>query len=306
MHSSAGASPRASKVAAEAGAGGAYTAAVDLYATSTPASGADAVRAEYDQAAGEGESHEDLTGQKWHVIEVGAGAPVVFFHDLFDSAPIWTPVIDSIAIDWRCIAVDLPGHGESDPLAPGTHFDDLLDDLTELFDMLGVIRPVLVGHGLGAALATALDAVTACARAVVGIAPDPLATPARARVEGISDPDFVDTYFPSLFSEAFFHEQPGLAHERRAALERIVADDIEPLAAAIDAADTGRFTPRPGIARATVLAEHDASVPATKPAAFDEGEVVTVPGVGHSVPIEAPRALTKILTDFLQRELIAA
>src|SRR5947209_17613651 len=88
--------------------------------------------------------------------ECGTGFPVVFVHGLTFNRGTWKPIIDRLADRFRCIAVDLPGHGESVGL-PRT-MEDVARQVVDLFTDLGIERPVLVGHSLGALLVTMLAA----------------------------------------------------------------------------------------------------------------------------------------------------
>src|SRR5687768_9383782 len=65
------------------------------------------------------------THQRWvwvqdrpaNVIEIGSGPPIVFVHGLSGSWQNWLEQLPEFARDHRCIAVDLPGFGES-PMPP--------------------------------------------------------------------------------------------------------------------------------------------------------------------------------------------
>jgi hypothetical protein len=43
----------------------------------------------------------------------GMGRPIIFVHGLTYDRRIWRPIVDLLSADFTCIAVDLPGHGES-------------------------------------------------------------------------------------------------------------------------------------------------------------------------------------------------
>jgi pimeloyl-ACP methyl ester carboxylesterase len=45
--------------------------------------------------------------------ECGTGFPVVFIHGLTFNRSTWRPILDRLAGRFRCVAVDLPGHGGS-------------------------------------------------------------------------------------------------------------------------------------------------------------------------------------------------
>jgi pimeloyl-ACP methyl ester carboxylesterase len=94
-----------------------------------------------------------LAGVSTAVLEGGTGSPVVLLHSSGEFAALWSRVIPDLVTTHRVIAPDLPGHGAS------TRVDGELDAgrvLTWLGDLIGrtcASPPVVVGHGLGGAVA---------------------------------------------------------------------------------------------------------------------------------------------------------
>lgn len=76
----------------------------------------------------------------------GSGPTVVFLHGVTLDLGIWSAQVEEFGDRWRCIAVDLRGHGGSAPLEPGY---DPTADLLGVVDEAGVDRCVLVGLSLG-------------------------------------------------------------------------------------------------------------------------------------------------------------
>ena len=77
----------------------------------------------------------------------GEGPPVVFVHGVTFSARSWLPIVERLE-GYRSIVVDLPGHGGSARAAVSQRA--LVTQLFELTRRLGLQRPVLVRHSLGA------------------------------------------------------------------------------------------------------------------------------------------------------------
>jgi pimeloyl-ACP methyl ester carboxylesterase len=96
--------------------------------------------------------------------ERGTGVPVVFIHGLTFSRRTWEPLLDRLSGRLRCVAVDLPGHGGS-PGLPGS-LEDVSRQLHALLTDQGIARPVVVGHSIGAAIATIYAAAFPVAGAV--------------------------------------------------------------------------------------------------------------------------------------------
>jgi len=81
----------------------------------------------------------------------GRGVPVVLLHGLTFERRSWDPIVDRLGDDVQCIAVDLPGHGQS--RGSGMPLEQLAAILRRQLDELGVDRPVIVGHSMSGGLA---------------------------------------------------------------------------------------------------------------------------------------------------------
>ncbi len=90
-------------------------------------------------------------GAEIHVLEKGAGPPVLFLHGNPDSGDMWSGVIDRLSDRFRCIAPDLPGFGRSGvPANFETSLDGLARFVGEFVSAYGLEGPIdLVMHDLG-------------------------------------------------------------------------------------------------------------------------------------------------------------
>jgi pimeloyl-ACP methyl ester carboxylesterase len=86
---------------------------------------------------------------------VGSGPPLVLLHGVGHRRQAWNAVLDRLTPHREVILVDLPGHGESPPLQTNGRpsLQVLLDEVTGLFDELGLDRPSVAGNSLGGRLA---------------------------------------------------------------------------------------------------------------------------------------------------------
>lgn len=93
---------------------------------------------------------------KTHVLLSGAedGVPVVFVHGNFSAATYWEETMLALPAEFRCIAPDLRGYGDTeDLLVDGRRgARDWSDDLKALSDTFGDQPGHLVGWSLGAAV----------------------------------------------------------------------------------------------------------------------------------------------------------
>jgi pimeloyl-ACP methyl ester carboxylesterase len=91
-----------------------------------------------------------------HYRTAGSGQPVMLFHINQQSSALMIELITALAPHCRPIAIDYPGHGDSDHLAAQPSINDYARWTTEAMDALGVQRAVAMGEAMGAAVATAL------------------------------------------------------------------------------------------------------------------------------------------------------
>lgn len=92
-----------------------------------------------------------------HYTRTGGAKPaLVLAHGVTDSGLCWTPVAEKLAVDYDVVMVDARGHGQSE--APATGYDAATQaaDLAGLIDELGLRRPAVMGHSMGAVTALAL------------------------------------------------------------------------------------------------------------------------------------------------------
>ncbi len=111
----------------------------------------------------------------------GAGPRLVLMHPLGADRRVWRPVVGRLTAHRECIAVDLPGFGESPPLPGHAHPRDLAAAVGTLLRELGIApgEVHVAGNSLGGwvALESALrgDAASVTAIAPAGLWPRPLA-----------------------------------------------------------------------------------------------------------------------------------
>ena len=80
--------------------------------------------------------------------------PVLFLHGFGGDLDNWLFNLDAVAAAVPVIALDLPGHGQSDVRLPGAGtLADLADFVLHFLDHLGLERVHVVGHSMGGAIA---------------------------------------------------------------------------------------------------------------------------------------------------------
>lgn len=93
-------------------------------------------------------------GVRIRIAESGEGRPVVLIHGNFASRRWWYEQLDAPPPGLHLIAPDLPNFGASDPLPGRPDVAGYAEALTSLLDALRLDAAVLVGHSMGAAVAS--------------------------------------------------------------------------------------------------------------------------------------------------------
>ena len=138
-------------------------------------------------------------GQRTSYLDAaGAGASaetILFIHGAGMSAQSWTEQLRGLRLHLRAVAIELPGHGASDP-GPNLTLEGYADIAATLIETLGVGPVFVAGHSLGGGVALMIAArrpdlvkglvlVSSCARlpqnntgmdALLGYVPRPLRT----------------------------------------------------------------------------------------------------------------------------------
>ncbi|NUO56314.1 MAG: alpha/beta hydrolase [Hamadaea sp.] len=86
------------------------------------------------------------------------GPPVLLVHGNCSSAAYWAPLLRHLPEQWRIVAPDLRGYGDTEtaPVDATRGLKDFSDDLAALLDVLGLASVVVVGHSMGGGIATQL------------------------------------------------------------------------------------------------------------------------------------------------------
>jgi N-formylmaleamate deformylase len=82
--------------------------------------------------------------------------PLVLAHGVTDAGPCWTAVAEALAAEYDAIMVDARGHGYSDAPERGYGPVEQAVDLAGVIAALGLQRPAILGHSMGAATALVL------------------------------------------------------------------------------------------------------------------------------------------------------
>ena len=246
---------------------------------------------------------------KLNVEISGSGATaLLYLHYWGGSARTWRPVIDALPDGDRHIALDLRGWGDSAKPDAGYALADMADDVRGMIDLLGLDRYVLVGHSMGGKLAQYLasDRPTGLLGLVLVAPSPPLPLPLDAPQRDAIAHAYDDAASIGVTLDRVLTAGP-LPHALRS---QVVEDSLRGAGAA------KRAWPHGAMAEDITDRARDIAVPVTvvsgeldrvdPPAALlthllpfiPQAVLETVPGRGHLLPLEAPRAVAQAIRRF--------
>ncbi|GAA6194493.1 alpha/beta hydrolase [Phaeobacter sp. NW0010-22] len=246
--------------------------------------------------------------------DTGTGAPVLLIHGVGMQSASWGPQIDTLSATHRVIAVDMPGHGGSDPLPEAAELPDFVAWLFAVVTALDLGPVSLAGHSMGALIAGGFAAeypnMVARVAVVNGVyrrnAAARAAVEARAAEIKQGKVD-LETPLTRWFGDS---AQDQIARDQVAGW--LSAVDMSGYATAYGAFARGDSTYADAWGRVTcpMLALTGDGDPNSTPemsqamaAAAQNGAAKVITGHRHMVNLTAPNEVTAILQDWLSRSL---
>lgn len=244
-----------------------------------------------------------------------AGLPVVLLHGYTDSRQSYRPLLATLPVGLRLIAVSHRGHGDSDK--PASRYDaaELAADVAHFMDALAIDRAVIVGHSMSSQVAqrfAALHPERTRALILIGAFTNLTGHPAAdALREGVAalgdpvDPDFAREFqsstlarpVPSWFLETVVAESLKVpAHVWRRALDAQIAQDCTADHAAIAAPTLVLWGDK------DTIGSHEQQTQIA--AAIRDARLIVYGGIGHSPHWEAPHRVAADIAAFLDTTVL--
>jgi N-formylmaleamate deformylase len=122
----------------------------------------------------------ETNGVRLHYLEYGDGGPaIVVLPGITSPAITWEFVAEQLAGEARLLILDIRGRGLSDAPESGYAVTDYVADAAGFIEALGLQRPIVLGHSMGARIAAGLGALHPDAVGPMIIVDPPLSGPGR-------------------------------------------------------------------------------------------------------------------------------
>jgi pimeloyl-ACP methyl ester carboxylesterase len=245
-----------------------------------------------------------VEGRKVHYSVTGAGpSALVLIHGWTCDSSYWSANVPDLAKHYRVLAVDLPGHGQSDP-APGYSMDSFADAVSAAMNAEHIGKAALVGHSMGGAILLAFarrhpEQATALVAVDGPMIDSATAERFEAFAKGFEGPDAMairEKMIASLFSTA---TTPELK-------ERIRKGMLATPAAVAAGAMLGMASPpfwhddTIGLPFLEIAAANNTSMTLESlQRHFPKAELKRIDGTGHFLMMEKPAEFDQMLLDWL-------
>ncbi len=273
-------------------------------------------------------------------VEAGEGPPLILLHGITLRADVWHRQWE-LADEARVIAVDLRGHGLSDPGTDGSSIEANANDLALLLETLDLEGAVIAGHSMGGmvlgrfladhyldphaldheslqARVAGIGFISTAGRSPVGLANgllQNLAAPVQSfaarfpgvvgRLASIPDNDLGQVLVRSTFGK---RPDPRDVRETAAAFESLEVDRFLESAPSILAHDVLDALSACDLPAAIIVGSRDPLTPVRESRrlekALTDATITIVPDAGHQLMLERPDEVNAMLRGLLARAAV--
>src|SRR5579872_3130511 len=243
----------------------------------------------------------------------GHGPAVMLIHGVGADGTSWEQIGRSLSPEFRIMRLDLRGHGQSGHIEGALTLDDFVQDVVDVLDACDVPAAHIVGFSLGGMIAQgmALQHADRVLRQVLLSAVAGRTAEERQRVQarlailreqGIAA--ITGAAQERWFTPAFIARNPDLVEQR---MRQLQTNHAPSYAAAYTVFSTSDLGDRLHTIRAPTLiatGEHDVGSN-TRMARFMQEQIAgsrlkILSGLRHSILVEAPDLVTRLVRDFLR------
>lgn len=244
----------------------------------------------------------------------GTGLPIVFLHAFPLNRTMWTQQEAVLSPQFRVIAIDLRGHGESD--APLWHYtlEQAADDIRALLDHLSIQQAVFVGLSMGGYILLAFyrkyaervkGLVLADTRAQADTAEGKEGRFQMAQTAYKKGPAAIaDIMIPKLLSPVTIQTRPEIVQNVRAMIENNQISGIAgDLMAMAERPDSVPLLKQIACPTQIVVGGLDQATPPSDAKLMAEqipgARLALIPNAAHLANLEQPEAFNQIIASFV-------
>jgi pimeloyl-ACP methyl ester carboxylesterase len=251
-----------------------------------------------------------INGVDLNVREEGHGdTALLFLHYWGGSSRTWGRVVQLLENQYRCIAYDHRGWGDSEAAETGYRVEELANDTSALIQLLGLKRYALIGHSMGGKVAQFLASLRPPGlEALILVAPAP---PVPMAVPEAQRKQMIESYRSRLGVEAAI-QYVLTANELPANVREMIIEDTLKGAPGAKRAwpesgmieDISKEVPNINVPTLVLAGEKDQ---VERLEVLEKELLPRVPGArlklipktGHLSPLEAPNEIATAISHFL-------
>ncbi len=266
-----------------------------------------------------------INGRNLHYTDQGEGFPILFGHSFLWDERMWAPQLAALSQQYRCLVVDLWDHGQSDHLNADSYtMKQLADDYWQFTQNLGLEKFAIVGLSVGGMWGVQLtldhpEAVSALVIMDTYVGAEPEVTQKKylammadmVAKKGVSA-ELATVIAPLFFSPKTCANNPEIVQALKARLMAMPADNIPgivTLGKMIFTRDC-LLARLPEIKQPTLVGVGADDIPRPPSEAKDmadrlhNGKLAVIKNAGHIANLEQPDEVTKLLSSFLEMQVV--
>ncbi len=265
----------------------------------------------------------DAAGATFSYLQQGNGPALVLLHGVGSGARSWVGQLKGLSHAFKVVAWDAPGYGQSSPVAAAQpDASDYAERLRLLLDALGIERLHLVGHSLGAIIATrfARDAgnrllsltLAAPSSGHAGLPPQERIRLRDARLDDLREfgpAGMAQRRGPRLVSDGASSAVRDAVVET---MSRIIPSGYAQAVRLLSVSDTANDLAQlpAGLPVQFILGGKDVITPSAATLKIaqvrPQAQVHTLDDCGHALYLEQPEAFNRLLVDFMATDTVGS
>lgn len=146
--------------------------------------------------------------------DTASGSTIIFLHGLGLNRNFWSSTIAHLSSAHRCIAIDLPGHGESRSQITDGSISAYVKAVREVIEKLNLADVTIVGHSMGGQISLVLalqmpsvisKVVLVCAAGIETFTPEE-----GEKLRAITNNVYASPITDEVIQRTFFHANPEI------------------------------------------------------------------------------------------------